>query len=372
MPLTLCDPKRAKRGFRMATSLRCRCVVAWYGVLRRVSRLRLPAGSGPRRTGSRGRSGRGPWSGRGRTANGGRPAIWRRWSSDVAACSAAVLRWVACLRLAVVVLRWVGCLRLAVVRQWVAMPPFGGGGPRFGGGGPGFGPADFLRRLDENGNGMIDPSESQGRASFFLQRMAADIPELDLKRPISIDKLAKAMEKLREQRMRDGGSRDGGDRSGRGGEENRGSTATAALEPLVPGFGVEEFLPPPPGFGAEGELPTVKTTEADLRKAQDRIARDDGNKDGVLDREEVGRGRWGDDPWSYDRNHDGRLTASELAARYARRRGGTPSTPGAPAGSVASTSARGGSPPGGGADPRMEGILEQHLRTVRQEQERRV
>jgi hypothetical protein len=34
----------------------------------------------------------------------------------------------------------------------------------------------MLRRFDQNGNGMIDPAEAQGPASFFLQRIASEVP----------------------------------------------------------------------------------------------------------------------------------------------------------------------------------------------------
>ena len=191
-------------------------------------------------------------------------------------------------------------------------PPGGGfrGGPSGGPGG--FSPTDLLRRFDENGNGMIDPAESQGRASYFLQRIASIIPGIDLAKPIPIEKLAQAIDRARQQREPDGGD------SGRG----RGTPDSAAetIEPLVPGFGVEDLYPPAPGFGAQAELFTVTVTDADKREAEERFRRYDSNRDSVLDKAELSRGRWSDDPLTYDRNHDGKLTVSEMAVRYARRR----------------------------------------------------
>jgi Ca2+-binding EF-hand superfamily protein len=208
----------------------------------------------------------------------------------------------------------------------------------------------MLKRLDENGNGMIDPNESQGRARFFLERMASEVPQLDLNRPIPIDKLASALERLREQRMRGGESED------RGGGRGSSSSSAPAIEPLVPGFGTTDILPPPPGFGAEGEIYAVKTTDEDLREANDRIQRYDQNRDGILDGREIAEGRWSDDPKTYDRNHDGRLTASELAVRYALRRTGQ--NPAAAKGAAPPPLALGSSGGSSAAtDPRVEGMV---------------
>ncbi|HAY79969.1 MAG TPA: hypothetical protein DCY79_09220, partial [Planctomycetaceae bacterium] len=63
----------------------------------------------------------------------------------------------------------------------------GGGGDQGGRGGFGGGPADFLRRLDRNGNGVLDPEEQQGPAGFILQRMQANNPKIVPGKPIKID-----------------------------------------------------------------------------------------------------------------------------------------------------------------------------------------
>ena len=187
------------------------------------------------------------------------------------------------------------------------------GGFRGGFGGGGFNPADFLRRLDGNGNGMLDPDEMQGRAQFFIQRFASSIPGgLNTSRPISIERLATQIERSR-------GSSEGGE--GGGSDRGRRGTSTSpTLEPLVPGFGVEEQLPLPLGFGAQGELFSIKVNSEDRVEAEERLRRYDRNGDGALSRDETSRGRWDDDPFIYDRNADGKLSPSELAARYARRR----------------------------------------------------
>ena len=66
------------------------------------------------------------------------------------------------------------------------------------------GPTDFLRRVDENGNGMIDPSEMEGRMGSFIRRMAENNPRIDLSRPIPIDRLSSEFDRMREERMRSG------------------------------------------------------------------------------------------------------------------------------------------------------------------------
>jgi len=45
----------------------------------------------------------------------------------------------------------------------------------------------------------------------------------------------------------------------------------------------------------------------------------DTNRNGVLETEEIKRGRWGDDPMQDDKNRDGTLSREELCARVARR-----------------------------------------------------
>ena len=82
----------------------------------------------------------------------------------------------------------------------------------FGGDGFAQDQSDFIRRMDTNGNGMIDPDESQGRARGMLERMAQSNPRINLSRPIPIEMLTREMD-----RMRTSGSGQQSGRSGRGG-----------------------------------------------------------------------------------------------------------------------------------------------------------
>ncbi len=167
----------------------------------------------------------------------------------------------------------------------------------------------MLKRFDRNGNNMIDPEEAQGPAQFFLQRLAQNNPSIDLTKPVPIDKLVGEMDRMR------GGSSSSSSSSG--GTE---SQASKLPELLVPDFSLKTVVEPLPGFGSGSTLFNVNVEERDTKEAEDRIGRYDSNKDGLLDAEELKRGRWSDDPMQYDRNRDGKLSKSELAVRYAQRR----------------------------------------------------
>ncbi len=186
----------------------------------------------------------------------------------------------------------------------------------------------FMARMDTNGNGMLDPEESQGRARMFLERTG-----LDLSRPIPMDQVGRAFEEMRNRRAAEmgGGGGFGRDRGedrgegGRGGGDNRDGqndqpSGKPAVEPLVPGFGEADLFDPVPGFGDLGEKFAVTIEDQDRQEAQRTMGRSDTNQDGILDAEEIRIGRWGDDPLQTDRNRDGKLTLTELALRYAIRR----------------------------------------------------
>lgn len=192
---------------------------------------------------------------------------------------------------------------------------FGGGGFGGRGGAPsggfggrggtssrgGFDPTSMIRRFDANGNNMIDPSEAQGPARFFLERLAQRDPKIDLSKPIPIDSLTSAMT------------------GGRGGPSSS-STESEGPELLVPDFSLEYDPLPPEGFGVVSGEFSVKVEDRDIKEAEERVRRYDRDKDGKVSKEELRGGRWSDDPMQYDRNGDGKLAISELAVRYANRR----------------------------------------------------
>lgn len=182
----------------------------------------------------------------------------------------------------------------------------GGGdrGSRGGSGGSGFNPADILSRFDRNNNKMIDPDEAEGPARFFLERLAASNPKIDLKRPVPLDLLTSEMEKMR-----------GG---GGGSAPENGQPAKPEL--LVPDFSLDSEPGIVEGFGTTSSMFNVKVEDRDLKEAEERIRRYDRNNDGILSKEEIAGNRWSDDPLQFDRNGDGKISKSEMAVRYAKKR----------------------------------------------------
>lgn len=180
---------------------------------------------------------------------------------------------------------------------------FGGRGGDTGGRG-GFDPTAMIKRFDTNGNDMIDPSESQGMAGMFLQRMAQNNPKIDLSKPVPIKTLTEQINSMR----------------GGGSSSSPSSSTSDEPELLVPDFSLDEEPLPPEGFGIANSLFSVRVEDRDITEAEERMRRYDRNRDGKLSKEELRSGRWSDDPMQYDRNRDGQLTASELAMRYANRR----------------------------------------------------
>jgi Ca2+-binding EF-hand superfamily protein len=92
------------------------------------------------------------------------------------------------------------------------------------------------------------------------------------------------------------------------------------LEPLVPGFGVEDVFTPPLLFGAEADLFTIEVTDRDREEASRAFRSYDRNNDGKITSAEMRQSRYGADLPMYDKNRDGVITMNEMEYRYARRR----------------------------------------------------
>ena len=187
--------------------------------------------------------------------------------------------------------------------------------------------SDWIRRLDANGNGYIEPNELSDRSRSFMERFASQ-SGIDLSRANSVGRLEAAARRYFEQRQRDADS------------------AKQSMPTGIPGFGAISDQPVVPGFGL-GEI-RYPYNQADLAQADETLSRSDRNRDGFLDASEIERARWdGQSPVESDLDGDGRLSRLELAQRYARRRlfeertrqglGGVVSTTPRPTGSGASS-----------------------------------
>lgn len=190
----------------------------------------------------------------------------------------------------------------------------GGGDPRGGGGRGGFDPADMLKRLDTNNNGVLDPDEQAGGpGKFIVDRMARSDSSIKPGTAIPLNKISDAF-----QKMRGGGDDRGRDDRGRGDSRQSDPDAGLTAMLLVPGFGIEEDPIPPLGFGPNSAMMAVEVRAEDKAEAEKRIREFDRDNDGQLSSEELRR--FAGNPLDFDSNQDGKLSAVELSVRYARRR----------------------------------------------------
>lgn len=202
---------------------------------------------------------------------------------------------------------------------------------------------DYLKRMDANGNGVLEPSEMSDRFQGFWGSTLRE-RGIDVSRPVPIDRLTSIMQerfdRMRRDREEGGGSsrfgrsRRGGDDGDRGRSDrdrrdndrrrdDRRSNEQDATAMLVPGFG-NDFEPlPVPGFESLAETEDDWESQFDrrtLEMVRDIIRRYDRDRSGVLEREEWANGQWRTDPAASDLDNDGRLTAKELAMRLAQSR----------------------------------------------------
>lgn len=167
-----------------------------------------------------------------------------------------------------------------------------GGNEDRGGGDQRWNPAEFIERLDTNGNGRIDPSEVSGRAERYLQDLG-----FDTNTSIPIGQIIGRIE-------------------GRGSDRQSQSGSQTAK---VPGFGA--INEPVLSLGAMASTQLDKMfSPAIVNRVTETMDRYDRNGDGVLDEEEIQRVNWGSPPWQQsDLDGDGKLSRLELAYRYRAR-----------------------------------------------------
>jgi hypothetical protein len=180
----------------------------------------------------------------------------------------------------------------------------------------GYDPADMLKRMDDNKNGMIEPSEISGQNRMFIDR-AAERANLDKSKAMPIDKLLPAMQAISEEyrKQRDGGR-------GPGGTPPSNSTLSPASSSPAPVTSS--------GFEAtSGRAGAITSLEARFDPSVidyvngTLLREQDTNGDGHIDKTEWAKGKWSstNPPENSDLNHDGKLSREELCIRISKSRG---------------------------------------------------
>ena len=174
----------------------------------------------------------------------------------------------------------------------------------------------FLRSMDTNGDGVIAIEEVPEHRRPMLQMMASRMG-IDASKGVTISKIRDTMMGRRPQ----------GDES-RGRDDDKKKSDSKRIvqkDPLVPPFGTDEEPPKLPDFGervdaikrvdlGSGIEGATSKVDRHMRSyVQSMLKRFDRNHNHVLERSE-----WEgkpDNPGDKDRDHDGRITVSELAYR---------------------------------------------------------
>lgn len=159
----------------------------------------------------------------------------------------------------------------------------------------------LVRQMDTNKNGYIDPAEMKGLAKKYAQRGG-----LDINRSNSISKVVQIV-------------------------QNKGKTSKAKTktktEKKVPDFSVD----PPERFGVRDFSPSGeermtldmmkrKFSASVMSQVEQTMKRNDKDKSGILDVNEIARSRWSNPTWQEsDTNNDQKLSRVELAYRYQGR-----------------------------------------------------
>ncbi len=161
-----------------------------------------------------------------------------------------------------------------------------------------FDPEAYLKGLDVNGSGKLEPTEITGRTEGFLKGMG-----LDTSQPLLLTTIMEKINKDRkDQETKDSSSK---------------SSSKKVLK--VPAFGAVNE--PVPSFGATANT-ALDTTFSDeiIRQVDEALSQYDRNRNSQLEKGEIEQGRWGQPPPAEsDTNGDGKLSRIELANRYRAR-----------------------------------------------------
>jgi len=167
----------------------------------------------------------------------------------------------------------------------------------------------YLKRIDDNENGILEVNEMSDRTKGWIGNYG-----LDTSRPVQISSV---MKKVNTKKAADAKV-----------EKRKQLDASR----LVLGFGVEgasesEFSTVPDFSGSAPITPgslEEKYGKGVMQQVDSTMERYDANKSGTLNNQEIAAARWGrPTPQESDTNKDGRLSRSELAERYAARSSGS-------------------------------------------------
>lgn len=235
-----------------------------------------------------------------------------------------------------------------------------------------FDSADMLKRMDDNGNGSIEPGEISGRSRSFIQR-AAERAKLDMSQPMAIDKLLPAMQQISEEFRQEQTKSAGGPSGSPASSGTPSPSTTAPAKPaVIQGFDAPKSsgasgtgaagskgAPAVGGFGSSDRSASIQALEQRFDQrvidyVNNMLKEQDKNGDGAIDNIEWKAGRWSTPPEESDTNKDNRLSKEELCVRISKRfnitektaSGAPAATPGAsgtPAAASGSPSSSGGS-----------------------------
>ncbi|MEZ6095364.1 MAG: hypothetical protein R3C03_14230 [Pirellulaceae bacterium] len=170
--------------------------------------------------------------------------------------------------------------------------------------------SEYVKNLDRNQNGILDPDEMSERTKGFISRMG-----IDTSGQVKVADVLSKSEEFRNSRSQ-------------GSNDSKPAQSAPTFERKVPGFGVEASSEnsPLPNFSAStsagtGNAVTMSQFSDDVMESVDRaMRRYDKNGNGLLEPDEIKAGRWGQpSPEQSDTDHDGNLSRVELATRYSQR-----------------------------------------------------
>lgn len=154
----------------------------------------------------------------------------------------------------------------------------------------------FLRKVDSNQNGRVDTSEMTPQIRRYLKSKG-----FDTNGSVKIRSVVRTTEKSNRNAQAKG-------------------TAPAKADSRVPGFGGDDSDATKSGVVSFGVVDAPKHSESTKKQAANLLLKYDGNRNNMLDEDEIRGIPWGSpSPSQNDKNRDGRLSLTEIEGRYHAR-----------------------------------------------------